>query len=82
MAARDRTARRPPTGRGPRGAGRPRLAREIALVLVLKFAALAVIWNLWFADRQDRLLDAAGVGAALTAPQRAAATGGAVHARP
>ena len=28
---------------------RPRYAREIAVVLVVKFIALYVIWSIWFA---------------------------------
>ena len=42
---------------------RRRLALEITLVLMIKLAALATIWHVWFSDPEDRRIDAERVGA-------------------
>jgi hypothetical protein len=42
---------------------RRRLALEITLVLMIKMAALATIWHVWFSDPEDRRIDAERVGA-------------------
>jgi hypothetical protein len=42
---------------------RTRLALEITVVLMIKLAALAVIWHVWFSDPEDRRIDAERVGA-------------------
>jgi hypothetical protein len=44
---------------------RPNLAREIALVLAVKFLALFVIWSIWFAHPEGSRLDGRQVGASL-----------------
>jgi hypothetical protein len=44
---------------------RSSLAREIALVLAVKFIALLVIWSVWFASPQGTRLDAKQVGASV-----------------
>jgi hypothetical protein len=44
---------------------RPNLAREIAIVLAVKFLALFVIWSIWFAHPEANRLDRQQVGAAL-----------------
>jgi hypothetical protein len=44
---------------------RPNLAREIALVLAVKFLALFVIWSIWFDHPETNRLDARQVGASL-----------------
>jgi hypothetical protein len=44
---------------------RPNLAREIAIVLAVKFLALFVIWSVWFAHPEARRLDGARVAATL-----------------
>jgi hypothetical protein len=61
---------------------RARLALEIAVVLAVKFTALAVIWNLWFADPASRHVDARAIGAAVYGAPQQDAQGGARHARP
>ena len=42
---------------------RRRLAVEITLVLMIKLAALAMIWHVWFSDPEKRRIDAERVGA-------------------
>ena len=44
---------------------RRRLALEITLVLMIKLAALAMIWYVWFSDPEERRIDAERVGARL-----------------
>ena len=61
---------------------RPRLAVEIAVALAVKFAALAVIWNLWFAHPATARLDPPSIGAAIYSSAGANADGGRAHARP
>ncbi len=61
---------------------RPHLARELALALIVKFVALAVIWNLWFAHPASKRLDAPSIGAAIYSSEAASADGGHAHARP
>ncbi len=50
---------------------RPHLAREIALVLVVKFLALAIIWSVWFSDPEGRRIDGERIGAAIYSPASA-----------
>jgi len=42
---------------------RRRLAREITVVLMIKLAAMAMIWHVWFSDPEERRIDAERVGA-------------------
>ena len=42
---------------------RRRLAREITVALMIKLAAMAMIWHVWFSDPEDRRIDAERVGA-------------------
>ena len=44
---------------------RPSLAREITIVLAIKFLALYVIWSVWFAHPEASHLNVQQVGAAL-----------------
>lgn len=44
---------------------RGRLAREIAIVLVIKFCALWLIWWVWFSDSAEQEVDGERVGAAI-----------------
>ena len=44
---------------------RPNLAREIAIVLAIKFLALFVIWSVWFAHPEASRLDGEHVAATL-----------------
>ena len=44
---------------------RPNLAREIVIVLAVKFLALFVIWSVWFAHPEASRLNVQQVGAAL-----------------
>ena len=44
---------------------RPNLAREITVVLAIKFLALYVIWSVWFAHPEASRLNVQQVGAAL-----------------
>ena len=44
---------------------RPRLALEIALVLIAKIVALTLIWQAWFHDPETRRVDSERVGAAV-----------------
>jgi hypothetical protein len=61
---------------------RTRLAVELTVALVVKLAALAVIWNFWFAHPASKRLDARDVGAAVYSAEPAKADGGRAHARP
>jgi len=54
---------------------RRRLALELSVALVVKFVALVVIWNVWFADRQDRHVDGEDVARAIYAAPAASAPG-------
>jgi hypothetical protein len=54
-----------PRSRIPRGAD---LARAIGIVLAVKFVALIVIWNLWFAHPQASRLDDERVANTLYSP--------------
>ena len=49
----------------------PRLALEITLVLVIKLAALAMIWHVWFSDPEERRIDAERVGATMYSSSQA-----------
>jgi hypothetical protein len=51
---------------------RARLAREIAVVLVIKFAALWLIWWVWFSDSAEQEVDGERVGSAIYSPTPAA----------
>ena len=62
--------------------GRSRLAVELTVALVVKFVALAVIWNTWFAHPAGERIDAPGIGAAIYSSDAAQADGGRAHARP
>ena len=44
---------------------RPRLALEIALVLIAKIIALTLIWQAWFHDPETRRVDGERIGAAV-----------------
>ena len=48
------------------------LPLEITLVLMIKLAALAMIWHVWFSDPEDRRIDAERVGARMYSSIRAA----------
>ena len=61
---------------------RARLAVELTVALVVKFVALAVIWNIWFAHPASKRIDAPGIGAAIYSSEAAQADGGRAHARP
>ncbi|MEP6678212.1 MAG: cytochrome oxidase putative small subunit CydP [Betaproteobacteria bacterium] len=63
----------------PRGR-RPRYAREIAIVLVVKALALTAIWQLWFAPPARPHVDAAAVASRIYSVD--AAPGREGHARP
>jgi len=43
--------------------GRPRLALEITLALAVKFAAMIVIWHVWFSHPEGRQLNGERIGA-------------------
>jgi hypothetical protein len=49
-----------------------RLVLEITLVLIVKLAALAMIWHVWFSDPDARRIDAERVGARMYSSIRAA----------
>ena len=51
---------------------RRRLRLEIALVLMAKLAALAMIWHIWFSDPEEHRIDAGRVGAKMYSSIRAA----------
>jgi len=61
---------------------RPRLAVELTVALVVKFAALAVIWNLWFAHPASKHLDPPSIGAAIYSSEAGRVDGSRAHARP
>ena len=66
----------------PRRAG-SRYAREITVVLVMKFIALFVIWSIWFAGPARKDVAAERVADRVYASQPAAPGKGAAHgARP
>jgi hypothetical protein len=59
-----------PLRRGP-----PRLAFEIAVVLVVKTLALVAIWQLWFSPSHRHEIDLRQIAASLDEPERAPARG-------
>ena len=61
---------------------RPHLAREIAVVLAVKFLALSIIWNVWFAEPEARRLDGERIGAAIYSSGDAVQAGRELHAGP
>jgi hypothetical protein len=63
----------------PRRSG-PRYAREIAIVLGVKFVALMVIWSVWFASPARRDVGDEGVAERVFSSQPAALGEGATHA--
>jgi hypothetical protein len=58
----------------------PRYAREIAVVLVVKFIALFVIWSIWFSGPARKDVDAERVAERVYSSQPAAPGEGATHA--
>ena len=68
-----------PTDMHPHRPGK-RYAREIAVVLVVKFIALFVIWSVWFADPARKDVGAERVAARVYSSQSAAPAEGATHA--
>jgi len=78
------TRRKPRRGpiAGPAHA-RHHLAREVAIVLVVKCVALSLMWWLWFAQPESKVLDAKRIGALLYgAPAAVPHDGSPSHARP
>ncbi len=63
----------------PRRTG-PRYAREIVVVLVVKFIALIVIWSIWFSGATRKDVDAERVAERVYSSQPAAPGEGATHA--
>ena len=63
----------------PRRPG-PRYAREMAVVLVVKFIALIVIWSIWFSGPTRKDVDAERVAERVYSSQPAAPGEGATHA--
>ncbi len=63
----------------PRRPG-PRYAREMAVVLVVKFIALFVIWSIWFSGPTRKGVDAERVAERVYSSQPAAPGEGATHA--
>jgi hypothetical protein len=63
----------------PRRPG-PRYAREIAVVLVVKFIALIVIWSIWFSGPARKDVDAERVAERVYSSQSVAPGEGARHA--
>jgi hypothetical protein len=63
----------------PRRPG-PRYAREMAVVLVVKFIALIVIWSIWFSGPTHKDVDAERVAERVYSSQPAAPGEGATHA--
>jgi hypothetical protein len=47
---------------------RPNLAREIAIVLAVKFLALFLIWSVWFAHPETSRLESRNVAASVYSP--------------
>ena len=58
----------------------PRYAREIAVVLVVKFIALYVIWSIWFDGPARKDIGPERVAERVYSSQRAAPGEGATHA--
>jgi hypothetical protein len=63
----------------PRRPG-PRYAREITIVLVVKFIALIVIWSIWFSGPARKDVGAERVAERVYSSQPAASGEGATHA--
>ena len=63
----------------PRRPG-PRYAREIAVVLVVKFIALFVIWSIWFAGPARKDVGAERVAERVYSSQPAAPPEGTIRA--
>ena len=63
----------------PRRPG-PRYALEIAVVLVVKFIALIVIWSIWFSGPTRKDVDAKRVAERVYSSQPRASGEGATHA--
>jgi hypothetical protein len=61
---------------------RSRLALEVAVVLVAKFAALALIWSVWFSDPVGRHLGPERIGTVVYSSASAPPSTEAKHARP
>ena len=61
---------------------RPNLAREIAIVLAIKFLALLIIWSVWFAHPETSRLDGRQVAAALYSSPVATPQGSESDAKP
>jgi hypothetical protein len=59
---------------------RTRYAREIAVVLVVKFIALFVIWSVWFSGSPRKDVGAERVAERVYSSQPAAPGEGATHA--
>ena len=57
-----------------------RYAHEIAVVLVVKFVALFVIWSIWFSGPTRKDVGAEGVAERVYSSQPAAPGEGAMHA--
>ena len=55
----------------PESRRRMTLALEITLVLMIKLAALAMIWHVWFSDPEERRIDAERVGARMYSSSQA-----------
>jgi len=58
----------------------PRYAREIAVVLVMKFIALFAIWSIWFSGPTRKDVDAERVAERVYSSQPAVPGEGATHA--
>ena len=58
----------------------PWYAREIAVVLVVKFLALFVIWSMWFSDPVGKDVGAEHVAERVYSSQLPAPVEGATHA--
>ena len=61
---------------------RPRLALEIAVVLIVKLVAMVFIWNVWFSDPTSRRLAPERVGAGVYSSGSAADVQRATNAGP
>ncbi|TMH31519.1 MAG: hypothetical protein E6H66_16015 [Betaproteobacteria bacterium] len=61
---------------------RSRLALDVAVVLVMKFVALALIWSVWFSDPVVRRLGAERIGAVVDSSGSAPPSPEGKHARP
>jgi hypothetical protein len=60
--------------------GGPRYAREIAVVLVVKFIALMVIWSIWFSGPARKEVGGERVAERVYSSQAARPEEGATHA--